>query len=82
MGDRDGGGGAAESYARKRQYDYNAVRVVTLVCVGGRAAGSWREKEREERMQRRRCRQKKGQCLEPLPLLSFPSFEPRHRFFL
>ena len=27
MGDRDGGGGAAESFARKRQYDYNAVRM-------------------------------------------------------
>ena len=33
MGDRDGGGGAAESYARKRQYDYSAVRsVVSLLA--------------------------------------------------
>lgn len=31
MGDRDGGGGAAESYARKRQYDYTAVRF--RLCV-------------------------------------------------
>ena len=32
MGDRDGGGGAAESYARKRQYDYNAVRIASRCC--------------------------------------------------
>ena len=37
MGDRDGGGGAAESYARKRQYDYNAVRYGVALLLASEA---------------------------------------------